>query len=293
MNRHAIDNYRARMHRVVAFIEAHPDDDLSVALLCGVAAFSKHHFQRQFSSLFGISVGRYVQLSRLKRASSRLAFRRGTSVLQVALDAGYAGPEALSRAFRRQFGQSPTAFRRAPRWEPWHSAIAPLTQARSLTMSHSLTDADVRLVDFPDTPVALLTHRGDPALIGDTLRRFIAWRKAVGLRPGVSATFNVFHSDPEDPSAEHDRVDICAATNRPVAPNEAGVVAGVIRGGTCAVVRQIGGSDLHASATWLYGQWLPASGREPRDAPLFAQRVSFYPDVPESEAVTDLFLPIR
>jgi AraC family transcriptional regulator len=34
-------------------------------VLSDVAAFSKHHFQRQFSSLFGISVGRYVQLVRL------------------------------------------------------------------------------------------------------------------------------------------------------------------------------------------------------------------------------------
>lgn len=286
-------NYHARMHRVLVFIDSHLEEDLSVRVLSDVAAFSMHHFQRQFSSLFGISVGRYVQLARLKRASYRLAFRDGSSVLEIALDSGYEGPEAFSRAFRRQFAQSPTGFRREPRWKPWHAVNAPLTQARSKIMSSRFTDAHVRVVDFPETPVALTTHHGDPALIGDAVRRFIAWRKAVDLTPKVSATFNIFHPDPHDPSAELDRVDICAATDRPVAPNDQGVVAGVIPGGPCAVLRQIGGGDdLRATATWLYGQWLPGSGREPRDFPMFARRVSFFPDVPEHEAVTDVYLPI-
>jgi AraC family transcriptional regulator len=139
-----------------------------------------------------------------------------------------------------------------------------------------------------------MTHRGDPALIGNTIRRFIAWRKATGLLPKASATFNIFHPDPDDPAAELDRVELCAATDRTIAPNDQGVVAGIIPAGRCAVLRQVGGGDdLRATATWLYGQWLPRSGHEPRDFPMFAQRVSFFPDVPEQEAVTDIFLPIR
>lgn len=294
MSRRVIDNYHARMDRVIVFIDGHLEDDLSVEVLGAVAAFSKHHFQRQFSSLFGISVGRYVQLARLKRASYRLAFRTGISVLEIALDSGYQGPEAFSRAFRRHFDQSPTGFRREPQWSPWLAANAPLTQARSKIMPTTFTDGEVRILDFPETPVAVMAHRGDPALIGDTIRRFIAWRKAAGLPPKASATFNIFHPDPHDPFAELDRVDLCAATDRIIAANAEGVVAGIIPAGRCAVLRQIGGGDdLRTSATWLYGQWLPGSGREPRDFPMFAQRVSFFPDVPEQEAITDIFLPIQ
>ena len=61
-----------------------------------------------------------------------------------------------------------------------------------------------------------------------------------------------------------------------------------------AIMFFVGGvDDLSASAAWLYGQWLPGSVHELRDFPLFAQRVSFFPDVPEHEAVTDIFLPIQ
>ena len=294
MGRSVVDNYHARMHRVLVFIDDHLEQSLSVAVLSEVAAFSKHHFQRQFSSLFGISVGRYVQLARLKRASYRLAFRDDGSVLEIALDSGFEGPEAFSRAFRRHFDQSPSRFKREPRWSPWLAANAPLTQARSKIMSSPLVEADVRIVDFPQTAIALLAHRGDPAQIGEAVRRFITWRKATGLTPKVSATFNIFHPNPHDPLAELDQIDLCAATDQPIAPNAEGVIAGVIPAGRCAVLRQVGGGDdLRATATWLYGQWLAASGEEPRDYPMFAQRISVFPDVPEHEAITDLSLPIQ
>jgi AraC family transcriptional regulator len=43
---------------------------------------------------------------------------------------------------------------------------------------------------------------------------------------------------------------------------------------------------------FLYATWLPASGQEPREFPLYLQRIRFFPDVPEHEAVTDVFLPL-
>ncbi|WP_408605894.1 hypothetical protein [Mastigocladopsis repens] len=43
----------------------------------------------------------------------------------------------------------------------------------------------------------------------------------------------------------------------------------------------------------MYSIWLPLSGEEPRDFPLYLQRVSFFPDVPEYEAITDIFLPLK
>ncbi len=43
----------------------------------------------------------------------------------------------------------------------------------------------------------------------------------------------------------------------------------------------------------LYSEWLPRSGEEPRDFPVYLRRVDFFPDVAENEAVTDIFLPLR
>ena len=293
MNGNAATAYRERMLRVLDHVDRNLDGDLSLDALSAVAAFSKHHFHRQFSAMFGLSVHRYVQLARLKRASYRLAFRGEVPIIEIAFDTGYEAPEAFARAFKDRLGQTPRDFRKQPDWSPWHAAYAPFHQARTNRMS-TPTDVQIGIVDFPATRVAVLEHRGDPRGIGDTIRRFIAWRKETGVRPPASATFNILHSDPETSPPEDYRLDLCAGISAPVAPNDAGIVEGEIAGGRCAVLRLVGSDDdLRAAIASLYGEWLPTSGEAPCDAPPFVQRVRFFPDVPEQEAITDIFLPLR
>ncbi|SNS39614.1 MULTISPECIES: GyrI-like domain-containing protein [unclassified Azospirillum] len=284
--------YSRRMARVIRHIHQHLDGDLSLTTLAGIAAFSPFHFHRQFAAHAGMTLNRYVQRVRLKRAAHWLAFRPGLSITQVALECGYASPESFSRLFRQTLGQSPSAFRTAPDWAGWRRALA-MMKEESAPMTQPFTAYQVRLVDFPATRVAFLRHQGDPALIGDSIRRFIAWRQANRLPPAISATFNIFHDDPDSVAPDAYRLDICAAITGPLAPNAGGVAEGIIQGGPCAVLRQVGaGDDLRAAARFLYRQWLPASGREARGFPLFAQRLRFFPDVAEDQAVTDLFLPL-
>ncbi len=80
-------NYHARMQRVLDYIDAHLDDELDLTTLSQVAAFSKFHFHRQFSATFGLSVHRYVQLARLKRASQALVRDDNHSITAIAMDA--------------------------------------------------------------------------------------------------------------------------------------------------------------------------------------------------------------
>lgn len=290
MNKAALGHYHARMQRVLEHIDRNPDADLGLDALSGVAAFSKHHFHRQFGALFGVSVHRYVQLVRMKRASYRLAFRGSDAITDIALDAGYEALEAFARAFRQRFGQAPSAFRKSPDWEPWLLALGPLNQARSQHMQPNYTPDDVLIVDFPATPVAVMEHRGDPARLGDTIQRFIAWRKGAGLRPAASATYNVFHSSLQ---ADDFHLDLCVATDRAF-PADQGVQPGLIPAGRCAALRVTGSSDdIEPAALFLYRDWLPGSGEEPRDFPLFCRRMLLFPDVPEHEAVTELYLPLE
>ncbi|HEY9602250.1 MAG TPA: AraC family transcriptional regulator [Allocoleopsis sp.] len=290
----AVDTYRIRFRKVLEYIDSHLGDDLSVDRLSNVAAFSKYHFHRQFSELFGISVYKYVQLNRLKRASYQLAFRNHIQIVDISLANGYENHESFSRAFKKSIGQTPSEFRERPQWNPWHSTYQPLSDLRIEHMKPENPPANVKLITFKDTKVAALEHRGDPNLIGNSIRKFIEWRKQNNLSPQVSATFNILYNNPSETLPDDYRLDICASTERDVADNPFGVVEKTIPGGRCAVLRHIGDdANLGESITYLYSKWLPLSGEEPRDFPLFLQRVSFFPDVPEHEAITDVFLPLK
>ncbi len=294
MNSIAAARYRARLHKVLDYIDAHLERDLCVERLSRVAAFSKYHFHRQFTALFGIGVARYVQLTRLKRASHQLAFRQRDPVIEIALAAGYEGPEAFSRAFKKSTGQSPSAFRRQPQWGLWYDTFQPLSELRINHMKADHRADQVRIVVFKDTKVAAFEHRGDPRQLGDSIRRFIAWRKQNRLPPAMSATFNIAYDDPAVTPPGDYRMDLCAATEHDVADNPFGVVGKTIPGGRCAVLRHIGSdATLSDTVTYLYAVWLPQSGEELRSFPVYFQRVSFFPDVPEHETVVDVFLPLK
>jgi len=290
----SFERYQQRFARVLAHIEASSEAATSIDELADVAAFSRHHFHRQFSGYLGMSAYRYVQFMRMRRASWRLAFRPDLSVQDIALATGYEGPEAFARAFRQFAGQSPSDFRATPDWPEWHSRFRPFTELRNRMMNSQPVARTVRVVQFPATRVALFEHRGSPARIGDSIRAFIDWRRANRLHPRVSATYNFLHDDPDETPAAEYRLGLAAATRSPIAANDAGVTESMIPAGRCAVLRHTGSDDqLRASIMHLYSTWLPASGEEPRDFPLFLQRVAFYPDVPDSEAITDIFLPLR
>jgi AraC family transcriptional regulator len=291
----ALRNYHNRMQRVLDHIDQHLDGDLDLETVSRVAAFSKFHFHRQFMATFEMSVHRYVQLARMKRASHRLACQTAPSVTDIAMEAGYDAPDAFARAFRRRLGQSPSSFRKSPDWDPWLAAFGPLDNARSKLMQIIFTPDDVTIRDEPPTPVAILEHRGDRAKLGDTRERFIAWRRAAGLSPETNPTFQVFRSERLPTNPADYSMDLCVGTDLPVEANDQQMKAGVIPGGRCAVLRYPGNTNnLEPAALYLYRDWLPASGEEARDFPVYCQRrLSFLPEMSAHEVVVELFLPLK
>jgi len=291
----ALQNYQARMRRVLDYIDRHLDSDLDLETVSDVAAFSKFHFHRQFTATFGLSVHRYVQLARMKRASYRLAYADAESVTDIGMDAGYDAPDAFARAFRQRFGQSPSSFRKSPDWGAWLMAFGPFDKARYTLMQIIFEPDDVTIRDVPPTPVAIMEHRGDRATLQDTIQRFIAWRKAAGLSPETSPTFNVFRSEREPAIAADYSMDICVGTDQPIDENDGQMKAGVIPGGRCAVLRYPGNTNnLEPAALYLYREWLPASGEDVRDFPVYCQRwLSRLAEGPLHEVVVELFLPLK
>ena len=86
MKANDVTRYEDRIARVCAYIEHNLDDDLSLDVLSNVAAFSKYHFHRVFNAYTGMSLMRFVQLARLKRASYRVAFKDELRVIDIALE---------------------------------------------------------------------------------------------------------------------------------------------------------------------------------------------------------------
>jgi AraC family transcriptional regulator len=280
--------YARRINQVVSYICSHLQEELSVEHLSGVAGFSKFHFHRQFTAYTGFTVSQFVRLTRLKHASYQLAFDTDRRIIEIALDAGFSAPESFSRAFKEEHGQTPTEFRRAPRWAALRRDKLLPTPVRSNSMHPEL-------VDFAETRVAVLEHRGPPANLLASVARFIEWRKASQDSPvATSRTLGVAYDDPQTTKPEDFRFDICGELKAPLRPNDAGIVEKIIPAGRCAVARHIGSTDaIGATVHAMYARWLPQSGEKLRDFPVFFHYIERMPTVQEHEQVTDVYLPLR
>ncbi len=282
-----------RFARVIEHIDDNLSAPLDGASLADIAAYSRFHFHRQFAALFGIGVGKYIQLARFHRAAQQLAYRPKQSVLTIALDCGFESPEAFSRAFKRLHGQSPRHFRQSPNWDNASALYQPIFDARDQTTNKGTIMPNIEITHFPQTRVATLRHHGDPAHLGDSIRRFIAWRKRHALPPHKSATYNIIHSNPEDTPAEAFMFDLCVATHIAIDENPEGVFEQTIPALRCARVRHIGpNQSLKDTIKPVFAHWMVQTGETAGDYPLFFHRVSLFPDSPAAQATTDIYIPL-
>jgi DNA gyrase inhibitor GyrI len=72
------------------------------------------------------------------------------------------------------------------------AGLAELAPARTENDLSGAKTMEIKIVDFPQTQVAMLQHRGNPDRVNDSAAKFIAWRKSSGLSPvHESSTFGI------------------------------------------------------------------------------------------------------
>lgn len=102
--------YEACVLDVQKYIRDHIDEPLNRERLAAVAGFSVPHLHRVFTACTGESVAAYIRRVRMERAGRKL--RMGAvDITEVALAAGYATHAAFGKAFKQQYGLSPSEFR--------------------------------------------------------------------------------------------------------------------------------------------------------------------------------------
>lgn len=106
----SLREYSDCIEDVMRYIREHLTEPLDRETLAAVAGFSIPHFHRVFSAHVGESAIAYVRRLRMERAGRKL--RMGAvDITEVALAAGYDSHAAFSKAFKAQFGVSPSEFR--------------------------------------------------------------------------------------------------------------------------------------------------------------------------------------
>jgi len=100
------------LRRVTEHIQAHLDQDLTLAHLGAVVYMSPYHFARRFQHSTGLPPHRFVVQERIARARALLATHE-QSVAQISRLVGFRTPSHFTTVFRRVTGLTPGAYRTA------------------------------------------------------------------------------------------------------------------------------------------------------------------------------------
>lgn len=269
-----------RMMRVLDYIHDNPAGDLSLDALADVAAMSRFHWHRVFRGITGETAAQAVRRMRMHRASVALV-QSDLSLAQIARNVGYPNLASFSRAFTESFAMSPSAFRNRGELRPF---LIPKPEVPLMY--------PVEIRQFPAQRLAAMAHKGPYPEIGRAFEKLGATIGARGLFPQAGKMVGVYYDDPSATPAADLRSHAGMVFPEGV-PLDPPLEVVTLPAGRHAVLTFKGPYvGLPAAYDHLFGIWLPTSGNEPSNSPVFEVYLNSPMDTAPEDLLTEICLPL-
>ncbi len=108
-----MEHGNTEMDHVLAYIQQHLYEPLTLEDLARQAAYSPYHFTRLFKKIIGVPPQYYVSAMRLQK-SKELLLQTGLSVRDISLEVGQQSLGTFTTRFTERVGVTPAQFRNSP-----------------------------------------------------------------------------------------------------------------------------------------------------------------------------------
>ena len=108
-----MDEHIEAVQRMQDYIESNLEQDISMADLAKAAGYSPWYSYRLFQSLLHMTPAVYIRRLRLSKSALRLRDEK-VKIIDVAFDLGFASVDGYTRAFRKEFGITPSEYAKSP-----------------------------------------------------------------------------------------------------------------------------------------------------------------------------------
>lgn len=276
--------YRKRLTQVVDYIHDNLDGDLSVNTLADVAIMSPYHFHRIYREMAQETLNATIRRLRLQRAAVEL-IRSDLSIAKIAKQVSYGSIEAFSRAFTKQFGDTPSNYREHK--QSSNVAQEPFIASLPSTQKEYDTMYDVDIIDYKKTSLIGFHHQGDYMEIGASFEKLFIHAGSNNLLDENTRSIGLYYDDPESIDKDDLRSMVCITSNSPDVSNDDAPHTVEIPPGKCATLLFKGSyAELEKPYNWFFGEWLPNSGHDAADFPPFEEYLNDPKDTPPNELLT-------
>ena len=277
------NDYVQRINKVVAYINNHLDETLDLKTLANEAALSDFHFHRIFKALKGEAIGGYISRLRLE-ATARLLRYTALTIEEIAFNIGYETPASLSKAFKKQYGISPTEYR---------------TNKDTYIMKKEIINPDLALkapkivtLEPKNLIYVALTGAYGSLDYGKAYEQLWAVIKAQKLFTKGIESICISYDDPKITEGSLQRSDVCLAIHKPATPQEE-VSCKTLAGGKYAVFFYQGSYENLSQVYDTAVRWVIDHQYTLREEPFFEKYLNDARRTPKEKLKTEIYIPIN
>ena len=277
------NDYIQRINKVVAYINNHLDETLDLKILANEAALSDFHFHRIFKALKGEAIGGYITRLRLE-ATARLLRYTALTIEEIAFNIGYETPASLSKAFKKQYGISPTEYR---------------TNKDTYIMKKEIINPDLALkapkivtLEPKNLIYVALTGAYGSLDYGKAYEQLWAVIKAQKLFTKGIESICISYDDPKITEGSLQRSDVCLAIHKPATPQEE-VSCKTLAGGKYAVFFYQGCYENLSQVYDTAVRWVIDHQYTLREEPFFEKYLNDARRTPKEKLKTEIYIPIN
>lgn len=277
------NDYVQRINKVVAYINNHLDETLDLKTLANEAALSDFHFHRIFKALKGEAIGGYITRLRLE-ATARLLRYTALTIEEIAFNIGYETPASLSKAFKKQYGISPTEYR---------------TNKDTYIMKKEIINPDLALkapkivtLEPKNLIYVALTGAYGSLDYGKAYEQLWAVIKAQKLFTKGIESICISYDDPKITEGSLQRSDVCLAIHKPATPQEE-VSCKTLAGGKYAVFFYQGSYENLSQVYDTAVRWVIDHEYTLREEPFFEKYLNDARRTPKEKLKTEIYIPIN
>lgn len=99
-----------KLKSVIKYVELNYASPMTISQMADLAGFSESHFMKYFKNTMGVPFTSYLNSYRLTMAA-RLLLQSDDTILSIASEVGFDNLSYFNRAFKKQFGMTPSAYR--------------------------------------------------------------------------------------------------------------------------------------------------------------------------------------
>lgn len=302
--------YRARINRVMDYVEKNLDSPLDLSVLAGIANFSPFHFHRIFTVMTGETPGGFLQRVRLEKAASMIFKQSEMPIRDIAYQCGFNDASSFSRTFRKHFGMTAKKMRGSPcglfvkdgvrfskDGQPVSNNCTTDAEGNAQFCGVELKnliimDTKIEIKQMPEMKVIYARHTGAFNRIHEAYAKVSKWAGPRGLIGPDTKTMTVYHDDPSVTSVDKVRQSACIVIEGDVkVEGEIGKMT--VPGGLYAVGAFRIGVEGFEKAWNTMCNWLTESGYQPGEGnhyELYHKQNGHFPNI---EFILDICIPVK